>query len=476
MVLSRCLRSIALAGLLVGWQMPALGAQTPEERHTAPAVEAPIEAPIKAPTEASAVQRLAATLEAAFRGPALEMRRAELAAETAADRATVGAGTPSLSWQREGIGSGLDRRPNAIDYLRVSTPFHFPWERGAIRRFDTALASWRQSRLQALAGETLLDTATRWLELAAETERIEVVRERLGRFDRALQIQRKRLELGEVSGSAVTQLELERARDASGLRALQVRREALAAELATVTADGLQAPGRGDLERLVEATLAIVPSVSLPRGGELTTALEASPWLVAARQNATRASRREALARRLARGRPSFDLEWERIPDLGPGDGFDAAGFQLTIPLPFGRVERERRAEAEAWTAAADRELEAVRRRLEQRVAAVAVAAAAAQTLLDELTPALARLPEAKHSLAEQFRLGAISYLVYIDGMLRLDEVHLQVVTARKELLTARLELALMLADPTLFPLPPDLDVTAETAETAQSDEPEAKP
>jgi outer membrane protein TolC len=78
----------------------------------------------------------------------------------------------------------------------------------------------------------------------------------------------------------------------------------------------------------------------------------------------------------------------------------------------------------------------------------------ASEKRLKELGGVLEGEGQAEHALAEQFRLGAASYLVYIDGLNRLDDLRLDVVKARLELLHARLELAALLADGQSFPLP----------------------
>ena len=57
-------------------------------------------------------------------------------------------------------------------------------------------------------------------------------------------------------------------------------------------------------------------------------------------------------------------------------------------------------------------------------------------------------------SLSEQFRLGAISYLVYLDGFSRLDQVLQEAIDARHALLLARLELAGITGSDVFFPLP----------------------
>ena len=66
----------------------------------------------------------------------------------------------------------------------------------------------------------------------------------------------------------------------------------------------------------------------------------------------------------------------------------------------------------------------------------------------------LAGLPDTERSLTEQFRLGTISYLVYFDALSRLDDILLQHIDAMRTLLEARLELAVVLCDLSLFPLP----------------------
>jgi outer membrane protein TolC len=126
----------------------------------------------------------------------------------------------------------------------------------------------------------------------------------------------------------------------------------------------------------------------------------------------------------------------------------------VSWPLPLGRAGRERAAAARASAAAAEAAAEASLLQLERRARAATAAADNASRILAEAEPTMERLASAEHSLAEQFRLGAISYLVYIDGLSRLDEVRTQAITARRELLAARLELARVLGDSSIFPLP----------------------
>ena len=80
---------------------------------------------------------------------------------------------------------------------------------------------------------------------------------------------------------------------------------------------------------------------------------------------------------------------------------------------------------------------------------------APAERFLAEMASLAEGLPRTEQSLAEQFRLGAISYLIYIDGLSRLDELRDDLVDTRLALLKARLELATLLADNKIFPIPP---------------------
>jgi outer membrane protein TolC len=117
------------------------------------------------------------------------------------------------------------------------------------------------------------------------------------------------------------------------------------------------------------------------------------------------------------------------------------------------------RAEAAAAARAAAAAARLASRRVADTIEADLAAAGGADRRLSALTPVIDRLPEAERSLAEQFRLGAQSYLVFLDGMARFDDVRLDAVAARHDLLQARLRLAATLNRPDLFPLP---DLRAE--------------
>jgi outer membrane protein TolC len=411
------------------------------EEATAPAPSAPAE------------ERIAAAMElAASSAPRAEAERARLAAELAGARAEAAPGGATLEGQGEGFGDSLDREGNAVDTVRLAKPFRAPWQRRAARRFTDEAGRWLGSAALAQLLARAGDAGRRWLALAAELDRLELARRRLGRLERALEIQRKRLELGEVSGSEVTQLELQRLQDAAAVRAAELRRHTLAEELRSLAGGDFPPPRAGDLLSLAGG-LGEVPGTS----PELADA----PGVTAAEGRASSSSAWESVARQTAWGLPEAEVEWERVPTIDGSPSFDAFGVRLTVPLPFGRQGRERIAEAELAASAAHAEARQARLDAAATVRALGRAAGTAAATLDDLSPSLEAMPRTERSLTEQFRLGAVSYLVLIDGLTRLDEVRSRAIDAREELLAARLALAVTLADDRYFPIPkipvPDL-------------------
>jgi len=181
--------------------------------------------------------------------------------------------------------------------------------------------------------------------------------------------------------------------------------------------------------------------------------VESGPIFISALLDAEAIRARSDLEISTAWGRPVVMAEWEHFPSFGELPGYNAWGLSLAVPLPLGREGRQRKEAAGAEAAAAAARIEATRVQLESRMRAAHAAAIEARSRLRVLEPVIDELAETEHSLREQFRLGSISYLVYIDGLSRLDDVRTECVSARAELLMARLELAVLLGDTRLFPL-----------------------
>jgi len=431
-----------------------------------------------APALASAPgARIAAAMELAAGGsPGAAAERARLAAELAGARAEAAPGGVTVEGQGEGFGDSLDREANAVDTLRLAKPFRGPWQRGAARRFSSEAGRWLGSAARARLLTRAGDAGRRWLALAAELDRLELARRRLARLERALDIQRKRLELGEVSGSEVTQLELQRLQDAAAVRASELRRDTLAEELRSLAGGDYPAPRAGDLSSLAEGldevrldevpgTSSAVPGTS-PAVPGTSPELADAPGVAAAEGRAASASAWETVARKTAWGLPEAEVEWERVPTIDGSPSFDAFGVRLAVPLPFGSRGRERIAEAELAASAARSEARQARLDAAATVRSLGRAAGTAASTLDDLSPSLEAMPRTERSLTEQFRLGAVSYLVLIDGLTRLDEVRSRAIDAREDLLSARLALAVTLADDRYFPIPeiPVPDLTEEAS------------
>lgn len=401
------------------------------------------------PPPADAVARLlAATRAAVARAPEVDAARALADALRAGAAAEGAAGGPYTEFQQEGIGPGWDDQPNALTSVRLGVPFNLPWQASAARDLRRAADDAAVAELAVADVAIVARAASLWLELAAAEARFEVARRARERLDLALALHEERYTLGEVAGFDVAQLDLEQVRAAGEESVGGAERDRLAAALRRLAGEGAPPPLAGDLALLVDAIIvATVAEVGLE-------SLEGAPEVVAASRYQVAAEARRELVATTAWGRLEAEAEWEHVPSLGGDDGFDALGLRLNVPLPMGRAVGAARAEAAAAARLATAAARLAGRRVADAVDADLAAVTSAERRLSALEPILERLPQAERSLAEQFRLGAQSYLVYLDGMARFDDVRLDAVAARHDLLQARLRLAATLSRPDLFPLP----------------------
>ncbi len=406
-------------------------------------------APLGAASDPSALDRLHGAIASAWQhAPELAARKARLTAAAAGHRAEAAAGTPTLEWQREGIGSSFSHRANAQTSLRLAAPFVPPWEWHEVRALAGDATALTETGTTAARHELAARVTMEWLRLAATLDQLGVARGRLERLEQAVTLQTHRRDLGEVAGIEVVQLDLERLREAGRVHEVETMVADARARLAELAGATAPVPSPGDL-----SALAALPSV-LPGEDGITHAVADGPSARAALAEAKVQGSRAALAGEAAWGRPEAEAEWERFPPFDGLPGYDALGLRLKWPLPLGKAGRERAAAARAEASAARATADATLRELERRARAAIAAAGNAALVLAEAEPVIEDLGRAEHSLSEQFRLGAISYLVYIDGLSRLDEVRTQVIGARLALLDARLELARVLGGNAVFPLP----------------------
>jgi outer membrane protein TolC len=304
-----------------------------------------------------------------------------------------------------------------------------------------------------------------WLELAAADERLAVRQAQVERLERALVLQRKRFELGEVSGAEVKQLELERLRLVNEKNAHRVRRLSASEDLARLAGPGAPGPRPGDLRRLSEG----FRPVRIPEH-EVDARIDSSPVMTASSLDTERIRLVGERDRRTVRGRPEAELEWERIPAFEDLDGFDAWGFRLSFPLPIGGLAKRQAAESAARHREARSREELARRELVARLRSEIELAHAADEVLAGFGDIETELAEVEHSVSERYRLGAQTYLEYIDGLSRLDDVRMQAIDARLAAARARLVLAVLTGDVELFPLPEPDPVTDIEAEGMEAD------
>ena len=382
-------------------------------------------------------------------GANLAETAANIEAERNAAKVEARAGPPYVEYQQEGIDSSFGNALNATKYVRLGKPFNVPWQWHAGKSLISATEAYAVTARQAAAMNIALQVGLAWIHLAVLEDQVALRELQLDRRMKALKLHRKRLEMGEVSGSEVTQVELEYARQYSDLATLRAGRQKALVELESLAGEGDFKPARGDLERLSEG---LEPLPSSEAGH--TEDLEQSLFMKLANQRTAQGRRSAELEQKLAWGRPEIEVEWEHVPSVEGLEAFDAFGWRIQVPLPVDRSGWERRRESRANLAAVEARERLVKRELVAQVRIASAEAAAAEERLKEMEGLLSSLPATERSLTKQFRLGTISYLVYFDALSRLDDIVLQRIDARRTLLEARLELAVVLFDFSLFPLP----------------------
>ncbi len=372
----------------------------------------------------------------------------DAAAKEASARAEGAPDSPSINLYTQGWGSSFDRALNAQDTFQVLFPFNLPGQTNSVKGYKEASTENLDADRHAHMIHASREAGQRWIERAAAAERVEVRRDRVARIDEALALHEARFQLGEVAGTEVMQLDLEHVRETSRLAADKAANESAREMLVELCGSECGMPVIGDLEALVGET-------ETPEKDELTSVrLESGGLLRQARAAAAFTVARSELVSRTAFGRPSVGMEWESIPSLFGVPAYDAWGATVTVPLHLGRAGKQTRAAARERALASEERIEGTRQELMRRASTAFANAEAASRRLSTLGTVLTDLPSIEYSLSQQFRLGAISYLAYLDGLARLDEVRLDTVDARRELLLARLELGSILADPSVFPLP----------------------
>lgn len=392
----------------------------------------------------SAQERLQQALATALERDAAAAIRTGIASRRSSVQDETRASGPIVEWQTEGLEAGGEDATGAVHSLRLSKETLFPSQRRRSvdyqRQSEAALDALQQVELLELVATVGRD----WLDYAASLELQSLAEHRLERLERALSLHRERLRLGEVAGAEVRQLELQKAQDSAELTRLGLRLDELAARLRLRTGD-TSLPETGDLLTLASQ----LPDLSR----DVTNVV--GPQTTLAEANRLASEGRSQWVRRTAWGLPELEVESQRFSGHGEVPSFETFGWRIAVPLPIGARGRARRAAAEAAAASQRARSQYLADEIDFEVHRVHRRARDSQTMLEQLVPVAESLAFTERSLAEQFRLGAITYLIYIDGLSRLDELRSDLLQTRLTMLKARLELATMLADDTFFPIPP---------------------
>jgi len=392
---------------------------------------------------ASAAERFRSTLRDATTGVPGDVVRLDARSQRLGTVGALRSGAVQIEWQSEGLAFDSGREGNAADTLRLRRELTPPGLRRSLADLARSAGIAEESSVGLGLAEVALEAGGLWLELAAVRDELVVLEARAERLDAAVALHQKRLELGEVAGSEVTQLEVQRARDGVEMRRLGAHLRFLGDALRAL-APGAQEPVAGDLAELLALSAPAATDEDRPAAG---------PWHAAATAQRDRATALAEVERRRAKGLPEGEIEVARIPSLAGVDSFGSLGFRVALPLAWGRAAAEKKAAAEAQAELARSRHELAQRRLRQRLDSARARRQAAEASLAALAPLLGDLSLREHALNEQFRLGAVTYLVYLDGLARLEQLLVDATRARLEAAGARFELATLISDPTIFPL-----------------------
>lgn len=370
------------------------------------------------------------------RAPWLARERATIDERAAEARAAGSGFAPYVEVQREGLSADLDDEANAQTIARFGSTFLMPGTARRARDLDAAATEYANAAHGRAALELGADVARAWVDLAAREDERAIYEQQRARIDRAVAIAEARLAVGEIPGTELVQLQLEQARLAALVARQDGERAERVAALIARAGGEVPRPRSGDLREIAAANGGTVPSLA-----ELLGMAEAGPAGRALRGGVALEASASEIARRTRYGLPEGELEWEHVPSIGGADSFDAFGFRIAVPLPFGAKGREEGARAAARARAAESMRAHELAQLEASIEGDLVRLDAARERLAAIGRIAGRLPLTERALAEQYRLGAISYVEYIDGLNRLDGVLLEEIAAHHDALAARVGL-----------------------------------
>ncbi len=395
----------------------------------------------------TAADRLARTVETALTAsPRLEAVLARIRVDAADARQ---AGAPGAPWleadarDRSWIGSGA---PDGMRRIRLGVPFRYPWQWPGRWALEREVAAWTEAGERAARLEVVRTIADAWLERAAAVATAGIAARLGAREDEVLATETARIQQGLAAPVDRIWVGAERSRAASRQLDAEVDGAAAAAEIARLAGE----PGEvaeGDLLDLLSATRS-----PAGREAELRERMRQGALFAAAEGEADRdrAEGRVRMAEALGTPRVEVGIRQDVDGDLVAPDL--SALVSLRVPIPVGRAVRQERAEGAARVAEAEHVRDDEAAGCDARLAAALAGARAGERLLAVIVPVLDGLSEAEAGLAAQYGLREISGPDYVRDLDRLARVRLDAVDVARKLLRARLELAVLLEDPALFP------------------------
>lgn len=361
------------------------------------------------------------------RNPAMAAIRAESDIAAADQRQASLRPNPAFTFESSGFPLSSENRPGFFDgqemTLRLDQEIELAGRRGLRQRVAAAGVATAEARIENARRLLTLDVQRAYFQGVLATADRDVARASLDEMDKAIGLNRARLEQGEISGADLRRLQVERLRFVDDVFAAELAlRNARSALLALMNLPGLDQSfslveplATEPVTAPVDITTSIPgipPSTIGAEGVQLgLDALTRRPDIAAARQEVARAETETRLQRAL------------RTPNITVGAGYmrdfgtNAVVVGATIPLPFFNRNQGGvlRAEAELMQAERRADATALRARLEIQQAANAVDVNRERVRYIE-REYLTAAREARDIVLASYRLGAADLIDFLDA------------------------------------------------------------
>jgi len=379
---------------------------------------------VRVPEQLTLQRALSLALE---RNPAMAAVRADREIAAADQRQAALRPNPAFSFESAGFPLSSENRPGVFDAqeltFRVDQELELGGRRGLRRRVAATGVAAAEARIEDAKRLLTLDVQRAYFQAVLATAEKDVARASLDEIDKAIALNRARLEQGEISGGDLRRLQVERLRFVDDVFAAELAlRNARSVLLALMNVPDVNqafavveplAAGAVALPNALPAAIPGIPPATIGAAGPQlgSEALARRPDVAAARQEIARAETATRLQRAL------------RTPNITVGAGYmrdfgtNAVVFGATIPMPFfnrnqGGVQR---AEAERVQAERRADAAALRARLEVQQAANAVDVNRERVQYIE-REYLTAARESRDIVLASYRLGAADLIDFLDA------------------------------------------------------------